>query len=344
MASSTNKPPPPLPHSHFLDASAEQQRQPRLNNPPMTPPELDIDLHLDLDLDLDLQHDKRFLNGIEEVARDIDRLVYRLNRRPILQDSIRWHLLDAQGRNGAAKETQNETRSPPKDANINCTQPSMQLDDSDSTPALNPIPELSMPYDPCSFVMPPLCDALPPPDPVPFDEYVPDAPPHEKPLPRPNDLRRPRRSTDVRLHKSASNLRMLGLVTGMIENGVQCNVQNSTPPSPAATSTTSSAIAPSMRYIEPSDAIEPHCVPPEVDMGFSELDEETMLHDSLALRHASTPAGIRKFGFLRYRSSTEAAQGCKNMKKSVPRMRRRHKTTTTSTSASITSRPPSSVS
>ncbi|KAI0913907.1 hypothetical protein F4823DRAFT_469762 [Ustulina deusta] len=320
--------PPLYRHRHNAPVQPPLESRP---NPPMTPPALD--------------HDRDFLSGIEEVTKDLDQLVHRLNRRPILQESLRWHCLDREERNGEAEAGEEQKRFQCQGPNVPYMQMSMQVQASEPTPALDPIPELSMPCDPCPSMIPPLCDALQLPAPMHLNSLAADAPSDDKSLPRTNDLRRPRRATDVRLHKSASNHRMLGLVTGMIENGVQCNVQNSTPLSPAGPSSTSSAIPASMRCVEPSDAMDSHLLPDrmqlEVDMGFSELDEETMLNDSLALRHASTPAGIRKFGFLRYRSSSEAAQSCKNMKKSVPRMRRRRRTSPASAPGSSASQPPS---
>ncbi|KAI1423706.1 hypothetical protein F5Y12DRAFT_519832 [Xylaria sp. FL1777] len=327
---STNE--PPL-YRRLRDAPVQQPLESR-PNPPVTPSELG--------------RDRDFLHGVGEVTKDLDQLVHRLNRRPILQDSLRWHFLGGEQRNGVAEEIEDEKGFQGGGSDRPPAHMTMPLQLSEPSPALiNPIPELSMPCDPCPSTIPPLCDTLQPPDPIHFDNLVTATPPDDKSLPKATDLKRPRRATDVRLHKSASNLRMLGLVTDMIENGVQCNVQSSTPPSPAGTSSELSAIPASMRCKEPQDALDSHLLPGrmqlEVDMGFSELDEETMLNDSLALRHASTPAGIRKFGFLRYRSSSEAAQSCKNMKKSVPRMRRRHRTSPASASGSSTSRPPSTV-
>ncbi|KAI1308577.1 hypothetical protein F5Y03DRAFT_350259 [Xylaria venustula] len=342
---------PPL-GPRLRDAPVQQPREPR-PHPPMTPPELD--------------HHKDFLHGIEEVAKDLDQLVNRLNRRPILQESLRWHFLDREQANGEEpdkREGEGE-RGREQDRNteeehkrFQYDQPTgpwshvpVSLQPSEPTPALDPIPELAMPCDPCLSTIPPLYDTLQPPGPIHFDSLAADTPSDDKfldrTLPRTNDYKRPRRPTDVRLHKSASNLRKLGLVTDMIENGVQCNVQNSTPPSPAITSSALAlaALPASKRCIEAQDAIDSHLLPGpmqlEIDMGFSELDEDTLLNDNLALRHASTPAGIRKFGFLRYRSSSEAAQSCKNMKKSVPRMRRRHRTNPNSTSGSSVPQSPS---
>ncbi|KAK5628970.1 hypothetical protein RRF57_004685 [Xylaria bambusicola] len=329
---------PPLYHHPLHDASVQQQSPQPLEqrpNPPMALPELD--------------HDKIFLDGIEEVAKDLDQLVHRLNRRPILQDSLRWRFLDGEERNREMELVEDAKDLRPNRPNLHYTQtPMQQLQPLEPTPALDPIPEISMACDPCPPTIPEPCGTLQPPGPIHFDNSIPDAPSDDKCLPKVNiDIKRPRRATDVRLHKSTSNLRMLDIVTGMIENGVQCNVHSSTPASPTGSVSTSSAIPASMRYIEPQDPTDSHMkpdhMPLEIDMGFSELDEDTMLSDSLALRHASTPVGIRKFGFLRYRSSSEAAQSCKNMKKSVPRMRRRHRTNPPSTAgpSTPTTQPPS---
>ena len=322
---------PPLHHHRLHDASTQSSPLPlelRANSS-MTPPRID--------------HNTDFLNGIEEVTKDLDQLVHRLNRRPILQDSLRWHYMHEGKGDQETGRIEDGKQSQPTGRTMQ-----HQWQPSEPTPTLDPIAEVSMACDPCPLTVPQLRDTLQPPGPNHCDSVIPDAPSDEKPVHKTNtDIKRPRRPTDVRLHKSASNLRMLGLVTGMIENGVQCNVQNSTPPSPTGAMSTSSEMPASMRCIEPQDPADPHLMPDrmplEIDMGFSELDEDTMLNDSLALRHASTPAGIRKFGFLRYRSSSEAAQSCKNMKKSVPRMRRRRKTNAPSTagSTSSTSQPPS---
>ncbi|KAI0016524.1 hypothetical protein F4780DRAFT_783140 [Xylariomycetidae sp. FL0641] len=123
---------------------------------------------------------------------------------------------------------------------------------------------------------------------------------------------------------SSSSFRAMHLVTEMVERGVQCNVQESVPSSPS-----DSAVMPSSNSIETARGPEPSdaemTMDLELDMGFSEQDTETLLRDNLMLRNAGTPVGIRKFGYLRYRSSTEAALACKNWKRSAPRMRRRRK-------------------
>ncbi|KAI0451640.1 hypothetical protein F5B21DRAFT_506970 [Xylaria acuta] len=316
---------PPLCRIH--DASTQPPLSPRPGLP-MTPPELD--------------HDRGLFHGVGDVSRDLDKLVHRLNRKPIFQDSLRWHFLGQAGRDEESTgEIEEERGVRYEGSNVYSTQISMPLQPSEPTPVLGPIPELSVQCDPSPSMLPPLCDPLRPAGPCPFGSVAAEARAEERLLCKPSDVKRPRRGTETRLHRSASNLRMLGLVTGMIENGVQCNVQNSTPSSPNRTPSTSSALPASKRYIEAQDPADPDLLPDrmqlEIDQGFSELDEETLLNDNMALRHAGAPAGIRKFGFLRYRSSSEAAQSCKNMKKSVPRMRRRRKTNTTPTPESSTS-------
>ncbi|KAI0446274.1 hypothetical protein F4803DRAFT_62939 [Xylaria telfairii] len=326
---------PPLYRVH--DASAHHHHRhllPPRPGLPITPPELD--------------HDRALLRGVGDVAQDLDKLVHRLNRKPIFQDSLRWHFLEQAGREEESREEMGQgRRGQYEEPNVYSTHTSMQPQPSEPTPSLDPIPELSMQCDPCPSMLPPLCDPLQPASPYQCNTgTAAEARAEERLLCKSSDVKRPRRGTETRLHKSASNLRMLGLVTGMIENGVQCNVQNSTPSSPSKSSSTSSALHASLRRIEAQDPMDPHLLPSrmqlEVDQGFSELDEETLLSDNLALRHAGTPAGIRKFGFLRYRSSTEAAQSCKNMKKSVPRMRRRRRTNSASTPEPSTSQKPPS--
>ncbi|KAI1631709.1 hypothetical protein F4809DRAFT_149973 [Biscogniauxia mediterranea] len=143
----------------------------------------------------------------------------------------------------------------------------------------------------------------------------------------PIDTKRLRRQTEARHYKSTSSLRSLTLVTDMVENGVQCNVRSSAPslaPQPANSACTIP--------IEPGNGPDADMCEDamnlEVDLGYREQDDKSLLDDTIVLRRAGTPAGISKFGFLRYRSSTEAALSRKDMKRSVPRMRRRRKNKT----------------
>ncbi|KAI8629905.1 hypothetical protein F5Y19DRAFT_62995 [Xylariaceae sp. FL1651] len=262
------------------------------------------------------------------VGRNLDILIHRLNRKPILQDSLRWRFLDEEGRR---LEEEPEPIAMPTQTLVQPPEP---------TSTLESIPELSPRCD-SNHPIPPLCGTFAPQVQYKYDGQVADPSSEDRAHLKSTDTKRLRRPTETRLHKSASNLRTLGLMTDMIENGVQCNVQNSTPSSPTRTSSTSSALPRSTHYTEPDGAPGSHTLPVrmelEIDMGHSEPEEDTMLNDGLALRHASSPAGIRKFGLLRYRSSAEAALSCKNMKKSVPRMRRRTRTNSTNSTTAPTS-------
>ncbi|KAI0406007.1 hypothetical protein F4802DRAFT_129097 [Xylaria palmicola] len=323
---------PPL---HQIHSSAQQS----LAKPvpvPLSPPQLQLD------------HGRHVPNNntnTPDVARDLDKLVHRLNRKPILQDPLQWHLLDKERSREETREIEEGLHFQYEGPDHVFSMPnSMPLPPSEPTAALHPIPEFSMQCDPSPSTMSPLYDPPRSPRPYQLDRPPLDAPSEDRKLVKASDAKRLRRGTEKPLHKSASNLRMLGLMTGMIENGVQCNVQSSTPSSPTKATSTALTLPTAPGYIEPQDPIESHLLSGrmqlEVDPGFSELDEDTLLNDNLTLRNASTPSGIRKFGFLRYRSSSEAAQACKNMKKSVPRMRRRRRTNSTATSES--SVPPTS--
>jgi hypothetical protein len=301
---------------------------------PMTPPEM-------------YEDHKHLFNGSRDVARNIDILVHRLNRKPILQDSLHCHHFLDEKEQQEEKERGEDERQllQYEEPIVTPTQMSMQL--SEPTPALGPISELSMQCDHSPSIPPPQCAIPLPPQArqCQFTSEALDSTPDDKTLCKINDIKRPRRPTEVRLRHSTSNHRMLDLVTGMIENGVQCNVQNSSPPSPTRISATSSVPPASMRYMELDDGPDSYLLPTrmelEVDIGIAEGGEVTMPHDTWALRRASTPNGIRKCGVLRYRSSSEAAQACKNMKKCVPRMRRRRRTSPTPASASASAIPTS---
>ncbi|KAI2467409.1 hypothetical protein F4781DRAFT_311197 [Annulohypoxylon bovei var. microspora] len=155
---------------------------------------------------------------------------------------------------------------------------------------------------------------------------------------------RPWRQPETRLNNSASNYRSLDLMTNMIENGVQCNVHASRPTSPLLSPypLSSNLISPSsdpIQFKKPDYNINPQImhdsnIELEVDVNFRNGDDdEDSPSGSSALRDASTPAGVRKFGYLKYRSSYEAAARCKNMRKNIPRMRKRPKVTRPSGSA-----------
>ncbi|KAI5860068.1 hypothetical protein GGS23DRAFT_247483 [Durotheca rogersii] len=139
----------------------------------------------------------------------------------------------------------------------------------------------------------------------------------------------PRGEAGGRLHdaNAGSDRRIEDLMLGMIEVGAQCHVQGSASSTAASGSRGSSAyLAP---VVEPNDAFDSELFDSnmelEVDTNHTGQDEDGPLPHPLGLRDAGAPAGIRKFGYLKFRSSFEAAQRCANMKKNVPRMRRRPK-------------------
>ncbi|KAI5927440.1 hypothetical protein F4810DRAFT_650985 [Camillea tinctor] len=141
------------------------------------------------------------------------------------------------------------------------------------------------------------------------------------------DTKKLRRQTETRHYKSSTSLRSLSLVTDMIENGVQCNVRGSTPSLASQPLNTACTFPIEARNGSDLDVFE-DAMNLEIDLGYREQDDKPLLDDAMILRQAGAPAGINKFGFLRYRSSTEAALSCKNMKRSVPRMRRRRRNKT----------------
>jgi hypothetical protein len=131
--------------------------------------------------------------------------------------------------------------------------------------------------------------------------------------------KRLRRQTDAR----AQNPCLQNLMTTMIHQGVQCNVQVSAPSTPNMTSRSLHRVPSFMAPLNGSKSdLMDLDTQLEVD---SNCDDDAFLTEALALRRASGPAGVRKYGPVRYRSSAEAAQQCSNMKKNVPRMRRRPK-------------------
>ncbi|KAI2606152.1 uncharacterized protein GGS25DRAFT_499768 [Hypoxylon fragiforme] len=118
--------------------------------------------------------------------------------------------------------------------------------------------------------------------------------------------------------------RALDLMTNMIENGIQCNI-HAAGPSTASMPTSQPPI--SDNYVDALVSKDDDPMDLEVDMDYCTQDGEAAPSEALTLRDAGAPAGIKKFGFLKYRSSLEAASRSNNMKKNVPRMRRRVKTT-----------------
>ncbi|KAI0595366.1 hypothetical protein F4775DRAFT_373131 [Biscogniauxia sp. FL1348] len=127
-----------------------------------------------------------------------------------------------------------------------------------------------------------------------------------------------RRQTVPLHYNSISSLRSLDLVTDMIENSLQCNVRNSTP-SPAPQPANTAFGSPIEPRNGPDEDMLDDDMNLEVDLGYREQDDTSLLDDTNVLRHAS------ESGFLRYRSSTELASSCRILKRSVPRMRRRRR-------------------
>ncbi|RYP64532.1 hypothetical protein DL771_008721 [Monosporascus sp. 5C6A] len=142
-----------------------------------------------------------------------------------------------------------------------------------------------------------------------------------------------RRRADPRLQQNPC---LENLLTTMVENNVQCNVQRSTPDPPALGSR--SSISRLRASAQPGDSSQSEqaddsLMELEVDANYCEGEDESLLNDTIALREAGAPAGIRKLGALKYRSSADAASHCRNMKKNIPRMRRRLKTKASAPSA-----------
>ncbi|KAI1826087.1 hypothetical protein F4861DRAFT_133461 [Xylaria intraflava] len=300
---------------HIHDAPRQQPQTTRSSpDLPMTAPDSDHDIDL--------------LNHLGHVTKDLDQLVHWLDAKPILQDRSRQHFEDrrAEGEEREGRRIEG-SGSQSRGSAAFPTQISIQSRSSEPTPALDPRPALSTQCAPCSL-MPSLHHSPQSLGPRDLEREVANTTFDDNYAPNPSDPKQSRRGTDTRL-RSASNARVLDLVTGMIENGVQCNVQNPTPSSPNRKWSTSSALAAAHRYFDPQPAIDslppPDNIELEVDMTASKPDDETSFNDNVTLRFVSSPAGIRKFGILRYRSSAEAAQSCKHMKKNVPRMRRRRR-------------------
>ncbi|KAI1394271.1 uncharacterized protein F4822DRAFT_43434 [Hypoxylon trugodes] len=141
------------------------------------------------------------------------------------------------------------------------------------------------------------------------------------------DDNKPSRQSETRSHDRTQNL------ISMIEKGEQCNVQVAAP-SDSTTASEPTSSAPTRPPIQHTNNINPQLLYEgntmlEVDMDYCNRgDDDPLLSEMHALREAGVPTGIRKYGFLKYRSSLEAAARCKNMRKCIPRVRKRPKPTT----------------
>ncbi|RYO92286.1 hypothetical protein DL766_001777 [Monosporascus sp. MC13-8B] len=137
--------------------------------------------------------------------------------------------------------------------------------------------------------------------------------------------RKLRRQTDPRFQQ---NPWLENMLTTMVENNVQCNVQRSSPDPPALGLPSSISLL--RASAQPGDCSQSEqaddvLMDLAVDANYCEGDDEILLNDTIALREAGAPAGIRKPGALKYRSSVDAGSHSRHMKKNIPRMRRRQK-------------------
>ncbi|CZR67722.1 uncharacterized protein PAC_17621 [Phialocephala subalpina] len=133
--------------------------------------------------------------------------------------------------------------------------------------------------------------------------------------------RRLQRQLNVQLQTCNSHIRDISaLVEDMISTSSQCRLYKSTSRpylnSPLATPFVTEPLELDVDDEEPRAAPGLH-----EDEGFAEMEDN--VEDEFSLRRASTPSGIRKFGYnlVRYRSSGECVRGAKV--RCVPRMRRR---------------------
>ncbi|KAI1778663.1 hypothetical protein F4818DRAFT_306347 [Hypoxylon cercidicola] len=140
-----------------------------------------------------------------------------------------------------------------------------------------------------------------------------------------------RRPTQEPSRSASPSKRRPNLLANMIESGEQCNVQNSASHTAMASSP---PLPPFLINLMASAKFDDNMNPPfmddemelEVDEDHCSRQEESSGSSApITLRDAEAPAGIRKF-VPKYRTSVDAASRCKNMRRSVPRMRRRPKT------------------
>ena len=152
-----------------------------------------------------------------------------------------------------------------------------------------------------------------------------------------------RRADDVRPElRSQQNHGLENLLTTMVDYNVQCNVQ-----SPALPEHPTPARRPPYRKVQclaergtsrSDGGYSIYCpgLPAfgdltslEVDPNYCEEADEALLRDTMALREAGGPAGIRKPpSNLRYRSSADVGAQNRYLRRNLPRMRRRPKTKT----------------
>ncbi|TVY86356.1 hypothetical protein LAWI1_G008767 [Lachnellula willkommii] len=139
--------------------------------------------------------------------------------------------------------------------------------------------------------------------------------------------RRLQRQLNVQLQSCSNHMRDINtLVEDMITSNSQCNLH---------TSASRPCLESDPREEEDSvvDLLdyEPRRISVDEDEGFGDYDESLFIKEELSLRRASTPTGIRKYGGLRYKSSSESvgASGMvahgRTKVRCVPRMRKRDK-------------------
>ncbi|KAI1764200.1 hypothetical protein GGR53DRAFT_494756 [Hypoxylon sp. FL1150] len=133
------------------------------------------------------------------------------------------------------------------------------------------------------------------------------------------------------------------LVANMIESGDQCNVHSTAPqPSTATTKSLPPFLIDLMASTKFDDNMNPQFVDDdemklEVDKDYcAGQDEAAGPSGSTTLRDAGGPAGVKKLRTMRYRTSLEVASRCNNMRRSLPRMRRRPKATQSDAASSRT--------
>ncbi|KAI0179566.1 hypothetical protein GGR52DRAFT_311808 [Hypoxylon sp. FL1284] len=163
-------------------------------------------------------------------------------------------------------------------------------------------------------------------------------PPGRQPTAKPLVMKPP--PVDARFRSSKPDL-----LANMIESGEQCNVHDSTTPNPTPSP---QPLPPFLINLMASTKFDDQTNPqlPENDEMKLEVDEDQGRDQdepagpsgSLSLRDAGIPAGIRRSMPVRFRSSAEAASRCHNMRRSVPRLRRRPKKSETASTSRDESR------
>lgn len=173
--------------------------------------------------------------------------------------------------------------------------------------------------------------------PSPSTQSLPDLPSPPPPRGGAVACRRLQRQLNVQLQASSSHIRDINaLVEDMIVTNSQCNLRTTTS-RPNLSSAVPSRAGMDESVIDTSEGdatqFQPQGRPVSAmeDEGFSEIsDEDWGIEEEMTLRRASTPNGIRKFGMIRYRVSSDGAgdvNGYARTKvRSLPRMRRRKPT------------------